>query len=130
MKTVTKQHKKYLNQLSRLVKRTFIATPILIFISMMSSSASENSDLEKLFRDEKAKDLTSLANQGNLQAQAYVGIMYHLGKGVKPDLKLGLKWLTKSADKNNALSNYYLGALYAGRALIITPSTPLRRQSA
>ncbi|MEO9633977.1 MAG: caspase family protein [Parasphingorhabdus sp.] len=42
-------------------------------------------------------DLTQLATKGDPLAQSFLGYMYHLGVGVRKDLKISLGWLEKSA---------------------------------
>jgi len=45
----------------------------------------------------KVEELNTLANQGNAQAQYYLGKMYARGVGIKKNLDIAISWLNKSA---------------------------------
>jgi TPR repeat protein len=53
-----------------------------------------------------------LADQGNVDAQVYLGIMYMTGEGVPRDDAQALVWLRKAADQGNAIAQYDLGTMY------------------
>lgn len=54
------------------------------------------------------------AENGDVVAQRKVGIMYYDGNSVPSDLDVSKKWLTKAADKGDAISQFYLAEIYAG----------------
>jgi TPR repeat protein len=54
-----------------------------------------------------------LANQGNAQAQFFMGTMYENGKGVAQDYKEAMKWYRLAADyKGYEAPLYALGSMY------------------
>ena len=54
-----------------------------------------------------------LAEEGDAQAQYYLGIMYTNGEGVPEDDRQAVYWFQKSARQGNSQSQYHLGILYA-----------------
>ena len=54
-----------------------------------------------------------LARQGNAQAQAYIGSLYELGKGVPRDYSEAVKWYRLAADQGYAPAQSSLGSMYA-----------------
>ena len=58
--------------------------------------------------------LCDKAKQGDAEAQAKVGEMYFIGKGVHPNNKIAKEWLEKSAVQNNAKGQYLLGGMLLG----------------
>lgn len=58
--------------------------------------------------------LRPLANQGNADAQLYVGSMLLSGQGVSQDLKEAVVWYRKAAEQGKASAQYALGTLYFG----------------
>jgi hypothetical protein len=57
-------------------------------------------------------EMKKLAEQGDVEAQFYLGDCYIKGVGVKKDTKKGLKWYQKAAGENDTvlikLANYYI----------------------
>lgn len=53
-----------------------------------------------------------MAEQGNANAQAMLGEMYHYGQGVQKDYVQALAWYHKAADQWNAWAQYQLGHMY------------------
>jgi uncharacterized protein len=64
------------------------------------------------FSEENAKVLLGKANAGDAAAQAEVGDMFAIGRGVDRDNHEAVKWFTKSAEQGNPKGEYYLGAMY------------------
>jgi len=58
------------------------------------------------------KELKPLAEQGNPEAQALLGLMYNLGRGVPFDVDQAMKWFKAAADQGNAEGQCRLGSLY------------------
>ncbi len=52
------------------------------------------------------------ANQGNPEAQTYVGEIYEKGLGIQPDYKLAAQWYLKAADQGYSRAAINLGHLY------------------
>ena len=56
------------------------------------------------------------AEQGDATAQALMGSVYHLGRGVPQNDKEAVKWFRLAADQGNAIAQYSLGfAYYSGK---------------
>ncbi|HHM04256.1 MAG TPA: hypothetical protein ENJ19_00750 [Gammaproteobacteria bacterium] len=53
-----------------------------------------------------------LAQQGDPQAQNYVGAIYEKGLGVPPDYAAAARWYQKAADQGHAEAQFALGHLY------------------
>ncbi len=58
------------------------------------------------------KQLAPLAQQGNADAQIFLGKMYMSGQGVPKDADLAVKWFRAAADQGNAEGEFFLGAMY------------------
>jgi TPR repeat protein len=58
------------------------------------------------------KEFTPLAEQGNAEAQFFLGKMYLLGQGVPKDSDLAIKWFKASAARGNADAQFFLGSIY------------------
>lgn len=58
------------------------------------------------------KEFRPLAEQGNADAQLYLGKMYMLGQGVLRDPDQAVKWLTASALQGNADAQFFVGSYY------------------
>ena len=73
----------------------------IIILSVLVSSAS--ADLSESFRaylNGDEKPLKRLASeQGDVDAQFYLGEMYYYGQGVKKDSREAVKWYTKAAQQ-------------------------------
>ena len=50
-----------------------------------------------------------LAEQGDAQAQFYLGVLYENGDGIPPDYGKAREWYEKSAAQGNANAQFYLG---------------------
>jgi len=53
-----------------------------------------------------------LAEQGNANAQFFLGVMYDKGRGVPQDYAEAVKWLRKAAEQGVAEAQYNLGVMY------------------
>ena len=58
------------------------------------------------------KEFRSLAEQGNVDAQYNIGVIYHQVEGVTQDYKEAAKWYRLAAEQGLALSQHDLGLLY------------------
>jgi TPR repeat protein len=54
-----------------------------------------------------------LAEQGHVDAQTTLGLMYSEGQGVPQDLAAAISWFRKAAEQDHALAQYLIGRLYA-----------------
>ncbi len=54
----------------------------------------------------------SLASQNNAEAQFYLGLMYHYGRGTKKDKKLSIKWIQVAAEHGNSDAQFTLALWY------------------
>lgn len=94
------------------------------FLSLALSSvllyADIQSDLNKGFEFYEKKEYSDalkifqpLADQGNISAQHYLGIMHYYGQGVKKDFTKSFKWLLKAAEQGDrGYAEYYVGLMY------------------
>lgn len=58
------------------------------------------------------KEFSTLAEQGNSEAQLIVGKMYMMGQGVEMNRDQAMKWLKASAMQGNAEAEFFLGSMY------------------
>jgi len=58
------------------------------------------------------KNFTTLAGQGDAQAQFFLGTMYDDGKGVVQDYQQAVKWFTKAAEQGDAQAQSKLAIAY------------------
>lgn len=58
------------------------------------------------------KEFQPLVNQGNAEAQYYLGLMFKKGQGVKENHKQGDDWLRKAAEQGHSMAQYNLGLTY------------------
>lgn len=60
--------------------------------------------------------LQPLAEQGNAEAQYYVGMLYHMGiGGASRDTKTAFDWFQKAASGDDPFGAYKVGCYYAGQ---------------
>ncbi len=58
------------------------------------------------------RELRPLAEQGDANAQLFLGIMYENGQGVPQDYAEAVKWYRKAAEQGQANAQYNLGIMY------------------
>ena len=58
------------------------------------------------------KEFTPLADQGQAEAQLYLGKMYMMGQGVLKDPDKAIKWFKAAAYQGNADAQFFLGSIY------------------
>jgi len=63
-------------------------------------------------QSEVVEEQLDLAQQGNAQAQTYIGYLYYNGEGVPTDYQEAAKWYRKAAEQGHARAQYYLGVMY------------------
>jgi len=57
-------------------------------------------------------ELKPLAEQGDAEAQWYLGVMCHDGQGVSQDYAEAVKWFRKAVEQGYAKAQYNLGVMY------------------
>ena len=57
-------------------------------------------------------EMALFANQGNVDAQYNLGVMYEKGEGVRQDYRKAIEWYEKSANQGYAAAQYNLGLMY------------------
>jgi len=101
--------------------RRLSSSRFFVFLSslVLSSVFLYGADLQAGKRAYEQKDygsamktLAPLAQQGNVDAEVFLGKMYMLGQGVPKDADLALKWFRAAADQGNAAGEFFLGAMY------------------
>jgi TPR repeat protein len=86
------------------------------FLFPLAAWAGMDEGIEAYTTGDYAKALTefqTLADQGNIEGQYFVGFLYHNGFGVKRDQVEALKWFQKAAQQGDARAQYYAGIMYA-----------------
>lgn len=90
-----------------------------VFTILLCSLPSAAADLAsaKLAYEQKdyataLKEFTPLAEQGNADAQLFLGRMYVKGQGVLKDPDTAMKWFKASAVQGNADAQFFVGAWY------------------
>ncbi len=58
------------------------------------------------------EEMRALAEQGNANAQLYLGVLYARGDGVPEDDAEAVRWFRLAAEQGNALAQYSLGSMY------------------
>ncbi len=77
---------------------------------------------------EAAKLFKPLAEQGNAEAQYFLGVIYGNGHGVPQDYKEAVKWYRLAAEQGDTRSQQQLGAIYSLGSMV--PQVPLDYQEA
>ncbi len=92
---------------------------LCVFAILICGSLSAAADLESAKRAYQQKDYAAafkefrpLAEQGNADAQLFLGKMYMMGQGGLRDPDLAIKWLKASAVQGNADAQFFLGSYY------------------
>ncbi len=62
--------------------------------------------------DAAVKQFRPLAEAGDSEAQAHLGSLYYVGKGVEHDVESSFSWYKKAADQGNVDAQYSIGNMY------------------
>jgi uncharacterized protein len=96
----------------------FLASYLLL-LSAILAAPSAHADLESAKAAYDRKDYASafgefqsLAQAGDANAQASLGVLYELGRGVEKDYVKAVEWYRKSAEQGNDNGQYNLGTMY------------------
>lgn len=96
----------------------------LLFIALLLPALAFASQLEDAQSTYRSGDFRTalklyqqLADQGNIEAQWRLGVVYEAGfrdsqGGLKSDPVEAMKWFKKSADAGNVQGMYYVGDMY------------------
>ncbi len=94
--------------------RSLICTFALLLISITPARADFKTAKQAYEQRNYAtalKELKPLAEHGNPDAQALLGLMYNLGRGVPLDIAQARKWYKAAADQGNAAGRCRLGSM-------------------
>lgn len=69
--------------------------------------------VQQILDQDPTRSLTSKAENGDIEAQAELGVRYTKGIDVEQNHQLAIKWLTPAAQANHLGAQFYLGRLYA-----------------
>lgn len=99
----------------------FFAATLFSFFSISSAFGNSYSDGVEAYSTGNYKAameiLMPLAEQGDIDSQGYIGLLYSASQGVKKDDELAASWYRKAAEKGHLLSIINLDLLYSqGRA--------------
>ncbi|MEL0206452.1 MAG: tetratricopeptide repeat protein, partial [Alphaproteobacteria bacterium] len=59
------------------------------------------------------REWTPLAEQGHVEAQYILGVMYSIGQGVEQDYATAAEWYRRAAEQGLADAQHNLGVMYA-----------------
>ena len=96
---------------NRLLRCALAFSLISVIPALADLEASKRAYEQRDYRT-ALKELKLLAEQGNPEAQALLGLMYNLGRGVPLDVDQAMKWSKAAADQGNAEGQCRLGSLY------------------
>src|SRR5580698_5881356 len=72
--------------------------------------------LEKMSGNRKSWEsfeaMRAAAQEGDAQAQCYMGVCYQNGQGVEQNHQEAVKWFRRSAEQNDPVAQCYLGVCY------------------
>jgi len=92
---------------------------VLAALFMMTTSGAQAADLQEGMDAFRAKnyetafaEFSVLAEEGHVEAQYYLAVMYQYGKGVVRDYVAAVKWYTLAAEQGIAVPQYNLSVMY------------------
>ena len=98
---------------------------IFIFFISINNVYSENMELHKADLEKGIEafdnedyataldEFTPHAEQGDMDAQGWLGSIYYEGLGTPPDIKRAIKWFTLCAEQGDDYCQYNLGYIYS-----------------
>ena len=81
-----------------------LAIGLLVFGTATPWAGNEN--------EKKVAEIRQLAEQGDVEAQFVLGVMYENGKGVTRDYAEAVKWYRLAAEQGDARGQTCLGVMY------------------
>jgi len=99
-----------MNRLGLSVALTIVAFACLMYLFALSPVLYAGSDTEP----EETFIMENLlpAQQGDPQAQLFVGYLYETGQGVRQDYTEAVRWYRKAAEQGNTIAQAQLGNMY------------------
>ena len=95
-------------------------TTLLLFVLLLCSALAHADPYQSAVDAYNAGNMQEafrlfkeLAEQGNVDAQYNLGVMYETGKGVPEDDKEAVVWFRKAAEQGFTNAQYNLGWMYA-----------------
>ena len=97
-----------------LIKKIFILATILMHSAVASGTSLEagESAMVRGHYGTAMRALLPLANDGNIDAQAYIGYLYEKGLGVIQNYGTAIEWYKKAGSKGSFQAQHSLGMLY------------------
>src|SRR5260370_2462702 len=96
--------------------RRFLLGALTILLCSLLSAAADLESAKRAYQQSDYaaafKEFTPLAEQGNADAQLFLGKMYMMGQGVLRDPDQAIKWLKASAVQGNADAQFFVGSYY------------------
>ena len=89
-----------------------LTIPVCSVVFAAPDLESVRRSLERTDYAAALKEVRPLAEQGNPDAQLFLGKMYLKGQGVPKDPDQANKWFTQAAMQGNAESQFFVGAWY------------------
>ena len=80
---------------------------LLVVVACWGSTLQAND-----WKNAPISEVQKAAEQGDVDAQFNLGVMYEQGKGVAQDDKQAVAWFRKAAEQGNVYAQYMLGAMY------------------
>ena len=103
----------------RLILALLLAGAGLVLIPACDAELGANSAWDKGFaayeRGDYATALSEwrlLAEQGDIDVQLYLGLMYYRGRGVLQDYETAAQWFRRAAEQGDAVAQFNLGQMY------------------
>jgi hypothetical protein len=101
--------------MSSRLRRIAVCTSTMLIWASLSAAADLKSAKHAYERKDYAvalKEFMPIAEQGNAEAQLYLGKMFMLGQGILKDPDQAVKWFKASAEQGNADAQFFLGSYY------------------
>ena len=101
--------------MSSWLRRVSLCTFMILLYASVSAAAdfaSAKRAYEKKDYAAALNEFTPLAQQGDADAQLFLGKMYMMGEGVLKDSDQALKWFKASAAQGNGDAQFFVGSIY------------------
>ena len=85
---------------------------IIAVLCLASCGGNSKSEVNVNVPTEYSEELVKLAEDGNAEAQANLGVCYAQGKGVSVNGDESVKWLKMAAEQGEPKAQYYLSVAY------------------
>jgi len=93
------------------MKRTLLF--VLALVAVGCADAGQSASCESLSPESLLEDILSCAEQGDADAQYFLGFMYANGDGVPEDDTEAVRWYRLAAEQGRAAAQYEVGYMYA-----------------